>query len=90
MGDSGEGLVDAEARIQERMDELARERATANVRAKGDPVAIMKVEALRLTRVDLQRQVNATEHAGLKTARIEALASLDRKLAEVQAALVET
>jgi hypothetical protein len=29
MGDAGEGLIDADARIQERMDELALSRAKA-------------------------------------------------------------
>ena len=40
MGDSGEGLIDAEGRIQERMEELERERAQQqggrNVRDPGE------------------------------------------------------
>ena len=34
MGDAGEGLIDADARIQERMEELERERDAARAQAK--------------------------------------------------------
>ena len=56
MGDAGEGLVDAEARVQERMDELARERTVRSRKVPCDPAALNRVESLRLARVDLQRQ----------------------------------
>ena len=49
MGDSGEGLIDADARIQERMEELERERTRLN---KGkivrDPEKVHALESLRL------------------------------------------
>ena len=89
MGDSGEGLVDAEARIQERMVELARERAAGSAKAKGDPAAVSRVESLRLARVDLQRQLSATTHAGFQAARVGALADLDRQLAEAEAVVAK-
>jgi hypothetical protein len=89
MGDAGEGLVDAEARIQERMDELARERTVRSRKVPRDPAARSRVESLRLARADLQRQANATGHPGLQAARAGALADLDRQLAEAQAALDE-
>ena len=90
MGDAGEGLVDAEARIQERMDELARERTARFAKAPTDPAALSRVESLRLARADLQHQIDAASHPGLQAARAGALADLDRQLAEAQAALEET
>jgi phage-related minor tail protein len=89
MGDSGEGLIDAEARIQERMAELARERAAGSAKAKGDPAVVSRVESLRLARVDLQRQMSATTHPGLQAARVGALADLEKQLAEAQAVLAK-
>ena len=89
MGDAGEGLVDAEARVQERMDELARDRGAQRRMAPREPGALNRVESLRLARVDLQRQVDAAEHPGLQAARAAALADLNRQLAEAQAALNE-
>ena len=37
MGDAGEGLIDAEARIQERMEDLERERAQKHNKTVRDP-----------------------------------------------------
>jgi hypothetical protein len=87
MGDAGEGLVDAEARIQERMDELERERSARRAKPPRDPAAAGRVESLRLARVDLQRQVDATTHPKLTAVRAQALADLDRQLADAQKAL---
>lgn len=87
MGDAGEGLVDAEARIQERMDELERERSARSAPPPQNPEAASRVESLRLARVDLQRQADATTHPKLKSVRAQALADLDRRLAEAQVAL---
>lgn len=89
MGDAGEGLVDADARVQERMDELARERAVRSTKAPRDPVAVKRIESLRLARADLERQVNAAGNPAFRAARAGALADLDRQLAEAQAALDE-
>ena len=88
MGDAGEGLVDAEARAQERMDELARERTVRSKKPPRGPAGRSRVESLRLARADLQRQANAG-HPGLQAARAGALADLDRQLAEARAALNE-
>ncbi|MEO2197585.1 MAG: hypothetical protein ABGY72_16045 [bacterium] len=87
MGDAGEGLVDAEARIQERMDELERERSARRRKAPADPAAMHRIESLRLARVDLQRQADATTHPRLQAARAQALADLDSQIAEAEAAL---
>ena len=87
MGDAGEGLVDAQARIEKRMDELERARAARSKAPPRDPAAASRVESLRLARVDLQRQADATTHPTLQAIRVQALADLDRQLAEAQAAL---
>jgi hypothetical protein len=86
MGDAGEGLVDAEARIQERMDELERERSARRSKAPIDPTALSRIESLRLARVDLQRQADATTHPRLRAVRVQALADLDGQIAEAEAA----
>ncbi len=87
MGDAGEGLVDAQARMEERMDELARERAARGRARPRDPVAVSRVESLRLARIDLQRQADATTNPKLKAVRSQALSDLDRQLVDAQAAL---
>lgn len=81
--------MDAEARVQERMDELARERTVRSSRAARDPAVLCRVASLRLARADLQRQANATGHPGLQAARAGALADLNRQLVEAQTALDE-
>ena len=44
MGDSGEGLVDSEARIQERMDQLKADRENAKKPKVKNPEQIRKLE----------------------------------------------
>jgi hypothetical protein len=64
MGDAGEGLIDAEARLQERMDELEESRKAAKDRGpKVDPEHARQMESLRLARIELQRQLDATTHS---------------------------
>ena len=49
MGDAGEGLIDADGRIQERMEELERERTRQNHgRIVRDPEKVHALESLRL------------------------------------------
>ena len=58
MGDSGEGLIDADARIQERMEELERERTRQqHGKPVRDPVKMQALESLRLARTELDRQL---------------------------------
>ena len=84
MGDSGEGLIDAEARIAERMEEREqdRKRQQANARDKHlDPERRRRAESLRLARIELERQRGATEHAGRRQQLTQAMAELDKQLA---------
>ena len=58
MGDAGEGLIDADARIQERMEELERERARQiGAQDRRDPEKVHALESLRLARTELERQL---------------------------------
>ena len=57
MGDAGEGLIDAEARIQERMEEVARQRAEKKaVAGPQNTKTLQELESLRLARAEMQRQ----------------------------------
>lgn len=82
MGDAGEGLVDAEARIQERVEERERERAERRAAAVIDVEAIRQRESLRLVRADVVRQLNASTHEHRRNVLTEALADLDRQISE--------
>src|SRR5262245_66336705 len=63
MGDAGEGLVDAESRLAERMEEREQERRKARQGAKGpDPEQVRQLESLRLARTEMQRQLEVTTH----------------------------
>jgi hypothetical protein len=85
MGDAGEGLIDAEARLQERMDELEESRKVAKDRGpKVDPEHVRQVESLRLAKIELQRQAEATTHAARKDQIGQAIAEIDRRLAEME------
>jgi len=81
MGDSGEGLIDAEARIQERMEELERERSQKRAPAARDPEVVRAAESLRLARTELERQLEATAHEGRRGQIRLAMEEIDRRLA---------
>jgi hypothetical protein len=81
MADAGEGLIDAQNRIQERMDEREEERARrANQKADHDPERIRRTESLRLAYTELSRQLSATTHTARKQQLTSALAELDKQL----------
>lgn len=85
MGDAGEGLIDAEARLQERMDELEESRKAAKERGpKVDPEHARQMESLRLARTELQRQLDATTHEARRDQIGHALAEIEKRLAEMQ------
>jgi hypothetical protein len=89
MGDSGEGLIDAEARIQERMDEVERARAQRQTGAVRDPQRVQAIESLRLARTELERQLAATPHERRRAQIQEALVELDRRMAEASAGIAQ-
>lgn len=84
MGDAGEGLIDADSRIQERMEELARERAEKRTAVVVDPEAVRELESLRLARTELERQLETTTHDRRRAQLVQALGELDRRLMDAQ------
>jgi hypothetical protein len=87
MGDAGEGLIDADSRIQERMEELARERAERRSEVVRDPEAVRELESLRLARTELQRQHDATTHDRRRAQLMQAIAELDTRMHALQSSL---
>ena len=86
MGDAGEGLIDADARIQERMEELERERAKTHTKETRDPEAVRAMESLRLARTELTRQLESTAHERRRAQLQQAIDELDRRMKEMSAA----
>jgi hypothetical protein len=84
MGDAGEGLVDAESRLAERMEEREQEKRKARQGTKGgDPERARQLESLRLARTEMQRQLAATTHEARKQQINQAIAELDRRIKEL-------
>lgn len=82
MGDSGEGLVDAEARIQERMEEReAERRQRASGQTAIDPERVREIESLKLAKTELTRQAAATTHPVRKQQIAAALKEIEKRLA---------
>ena len=82
MGDAGEGLIDADSRIQERMEELERERSSKQAGVVRDPERVRALESLRLARTELERQLAATTHERRKAQITQAIAEIDRRMAD--------
>lgn len=79
MGDGAEGLVDAQSRIQDRIDELEERRTRRRVVVR-DPERHRALESLRLARAEIARQADATTHAVRREQLAQALAELDRRI----------
>ena len=84
MGDAGEGLVDAESRLAERMEEREQEKRKARAGVvTADPELVRQLESCRLARTETQRQLEATVHEARRPQLREALAELDRRIVEL-------
>lgn len=84
MGDAGEGLIDADARIQERMEELERERTESRGKASTkNPEQARALESLRLARLELEGQLAATTHERRRTQINQALEEVGRRMKEM-------
>jgi hypothetical protein len=85
MGDAGEGLVDAEARIQERIDDMEAERRRRSYgRQPVDAEKVREAESLRLARSNLTRQAETVAHPIRKQQIQLAIDEIDKRLAAVQ------
>ena len=80
MGDSGEGLVDAEARIQERMEEREADRRRSSKTPVVDPEKAREKASLKLARAELTRQASVTTHPVRKKQIDAAIAEIDKRL----------
>jgi len=85
MGDSGEGLVDSESRIQERMEELQASREQARNPAKENPELMRQVESLRLARTQLTHQLESATHETRRTQLKQAISEIDVRIAGLHA-----
>jgi hypothetical protein len=85
MGDAGEGLVDAESRLAERMEEREQEKRKARqAGTKGpDPERVRQLESFRLARTEMQRQLDLATHDARKQQLKQAIAELDRRITEL-------
>ena len=86
MGDAGEGLIDADARIQERMEDLERERAIPRTKDARNPEQVRALESLRLAKTELSSQMEATTHERRRAQIAQAIDELDRRMKEMSAA----
>jgi hypothetical protein len=84
MGDGAEGLVDAQARIQDRLDELEQARMFSRRRVVRDPDLEQRLQSLRLARTDLQRQIDRGAPAWRLEQLASAVAELDRRIADLK------
>jgi hypothetical protein len=87
MGDSGEGLIDNEARIQERIEELQRNRAQSRKPAVKNPELVQRLESLRLARKELARSFEGAVHEARRAQLKAALAEIDRQITAAETAL---
>ena len=87
MGDAGEGLIDTQSRIEERLEELERERAQKQSKAVRDPEKLRALESLRLARKELEGQLTTTTHDRRRTQIGQALEEIDRRMAQTRASI---
>jgi hypothetical protein len=81
MGDAGEGLVDAESRLAERMEEREQEKRNARLGPSTvDPERTREIESLRLAKTEMQRQLDLTTHEVRRSMLSQALGEIDKRL----------
>jgi hypothetical protein len=84
MGDSGEGLIDNEGRIQERMEELEHNRQRARKAESENPELARKLESLQLARTEVVHALERVTHPARKAQLTAALADIDKRIAELK------
>ena len=84
MGDAGEGLVDAESRLAERLEERVEEEKRARRVGKTEnPERARQLESFRLARTEMQRQLQLATHPVRRHQLDEVLAELDRRIMQL-------
>ena len=72
------------------MEELERERARQkHGRRYRDPEQVRVLESLRLARTELERQLTATTHERRRAQLTDAIAEVDRRMKDAEAALLQ-
>jgi len=84
MGDSGEGLIDAESRIEERREELQAERQLTQKSSKKNPELLRQLDSLGLARTQLSRQLDGATHETRRTQISNAITDIDLRIAELK------
>ena len=86
MGDSGEGLVDASSRLEERMEEIQESRRRGRQGGpRLDPEKVRALESLRLAKTDMERQLAVMTHEARRQQLSQALDEINRRLADLEA-----
>ena len=80
MGDSGEGLIDAEAKIQERMEELQANREQARKPAEKNPEQLRQLSSLNLARTQMSRQLESATHESRRKQINDAINDIDFRM----------
>lgn len=84
MGDAGEGLVDAESRLAERIDEREQDKRRARHAAKAaDPERTRQLESLRLALTEMQRQLELATHDARKQQLRQAVEEINRRIQDL-------
>ncbi len=83
MGDAGEGLVDAESRLQERIEEREEERKRRQSQVARDPERERTLQSLHLARTELSRQLETTAHRTRREQITQALGEIDRRIEQL-------
>ncbi len=85
MGDAGEGLIDADARIQELADEReAARRERRAPRPQIDPLKHAEMTSLKLGLSELRRQFDATDHPVRQKQLKAAIADVEKRLGKLE------
>jgi hypothetical protein len=81
MGDAGEGLVDAESRLAERMEEREQEKRQARMGpVTVDPERVRERESLRLAKTEMERQLDLTTSDVRRQTLSQAISEIDKRL----------
>jgi hypothetical protein len=81
MSDAGEGLVDAESRLQEAIDAREHEKRRRGMSSVADPEKHRTVEGLRLAKLELERQREGTTHPVRLQSIDAAIKEIDKRMA---------
>jgi hypothetical protein len=84
IGDAGEGLVDAESRLAERIEEREQRNKGSRQFVKGlDPERVREIESLRLARTEMQRQLSVATNQVRQQQLNQAIAEIERRIARL-------